>query len=75
MVEMLRRQGRRRVDLDADRADFLAGKLARAQVGDVVGGIDAARVGVGGAVREQILHGEPQAVEEPTVWAVGTCEK
>jgi hypothetical protein len=56
VIDVLHRQRRHRVGLDADGAHGLAGKGARAQVGDMLRGVDRAGVGVGGAVREMVLH-------------------
>ena len=56
VVDVLDRQRRQRLGDDADRVDSLAREGARAQVSNVVRGVDVARVGIGGAMRQQVLH-------------------
>ena len=60
MVDMLDRQ-RRHADWSSMPIEvtFWPGNCARAQMGDVVRRVDAAGVGVGGAMREQVLHRQP----------------
>ena len=74
MVDVLRGERRQRVGDDADRVDLLSGKVAGAQVRDVVCRIHRAGVGVGRAVREKVVHAQSPP-EEPTAWAAGTWEK
>ena len=59
---------------DADRAHLLSRERARAQVRDMVRAVDARGIGVGGAVREQVLHACYLAIE-PTACAAGTWLK
>ena len=54
---------------------FWPGNGAGAQMGDVLRAVDAAGVGVGGAVGEQVLHGLLASAVEPTACAAGTWLK